>query len=195
MSSAAQAAEATLDMGKDGKQVLLTEEGIGSELLPSIFAFDAWGQPLGYGIHADPGGTGTFEALMNATAVMRKAWGCETVVYLVEGYTAPSGSDDQRSLQLRFPTDKDVHECLTAQAVCADGSVAHAVQPYTLGSGRRVNWLGREMILRDDDDESPTLFVDVAMDVLTSTLYDPEVMTYEDGFVALSELGFIAIVA
>jgi hypothetical protein len=96
---------------------------------------------------------------------------------------------------MRFPTDKDVHECLTAQAVCADGSVAHAVQPYTLGSGRRVHWLGREMILCDDDDESPTLFVDVAMDVLTSTLYDPEVMTYEDGFVALSELGFIAIVA
>lgn len=194
MSGAAQAAESTLDMGMEGKQILVTEEGIGSELLPSIFAFDAWGQPLGYGIHVDTAGTGTFEALMNATAVMRRAWGCETVVYLVEGYTAPGGSSDQRTLQERFPTDKDVHECLTAQSVCSDGSVAHAVQPYTLGAGRIVHWLGREVVLKQDGDPA-TVFVDVALDVLTSTSYDPDGMTYEDGFVALSELGFVAVVA
>lgn len=194
MSSAAQAADSTLEMGMEGKQVLITEEGVGSDLLPSIFAFDAWGQPLGYGIHVDAGDTGTFEALMNATAVMRRAWGCETVVYMVEGYTAPSGSSDQRSLQLRFPTDKDVYECLTAQAVCSDGSVAYAVQPYTVGVGRIVHWKERAVRLSDPDDMT-NVFMDIAMDVLSETAYDPENMTYEDGFVALSELGFVAVVA
>jgi len=194
MSGAAQAAEVALEIGMEGKQTLITEEGVGSDLLPSIFAFDAWGQPLGYGIHVDAGETGTFEALMNATAVMRRAWGCETVVYMVEGYTAPSGSSDQRSLQLRFPTDPDVHECLTAQAVCSDGSTAHAVQPYTVGVGRLVHWRERAIHLTHEEDIN-NLFTDVALDILTDTPYDPDSMTWEDGFIALSELGFVAIVA
>lgn len=184
------AVDTTLENGTIAKELLVSEEGIGSDLIPSVFGFDAWGQPIGYAALIErPTGNSSVEPLVQAALVMRRAWGCHIVALLVEGYTAPQ-SDDPRSLLERFPTDPDVRECLTVHAASASGSACNAVQPYTVTVGRKVVWLDRETDERErpDDPLSKAL-----SQVLASAPHEPWVWTFEDGFDALSELGFVAV--
>jgi len=190
MTPALAAVESALRSGMTAKEVLTTEEGIGSDLIPSVFGFDAWGQPIGYAALVDgPERDSSIEPLVQAALVMRRAWGCDIVALLVEGYTAPR-SDDDRPLWLRYPTDPDVQECLTVHAASSSGHTCHAVQPYTATVGRRILWHDRQT-------EERPLPVDplsrVLVDALASTRHEPWVWTFEDGFGALSELGFVAV--
>lgn len=189
MTSVAEAALRALTDGMEAKQALVTEEGIGSELIPSVFGFDAWGHPIGYAALVDSPGGNSVRPLLDAALVMRRAWGCHIVAFLVEGYTAPR-SDDPRSLAVRYPTDPDVRECLTVHAASATGATCHIVQPYTLSVPRLVLWHDRQEDLRDEPADALSAAV---VDALASAPHEPWVWTFEDGFGALSELGFVAV--
>jgi hypothetical protein len=190
MSSLLEAVETTLGNGTAAKELLVREEGVGSDLIPSVFGFDAWGQPVGYAALIErPDGNTSIEPLVQAALVMRRAWGCHIVALLVEGYTAPR-SDDPRSLLERFPTDPDVRECLTVHAASATGHTCNAVQPYTVTVGRKVVWFDQQL----EETETPADPLGrVLVDALASTQHEPWVWTFEDGFGALSELGFVAV--
>ncbi len=190
MSSLLEAVETTLENGTTAKDLLVKEEGVGSDLIPSVFGFDAWGQPIGYAALIErPENNTSIEPLVQAALVMRRAWGCHIVALLVEGYTAPK-SDDPRSLLERFPTDPDVRECLTVHAASATGHTCNAVQPYTVTVGRKVVWFDRQL----EESERPGDPLGSALvEALASTQHEPWVWTFEDGFGALSELGFVAV--
>lgn len=191
MTSIGEAAQTALRNGMVAKELLVKEEGIGSELIPAVFGFDAWGQPIGYAAlveHRSPHAVGP---MLEAALVMRRAWGCHIVAFLIEGYTAPrSTHDDDRTLAERFPTDPDVRECLTVHAASATGATCHVVQPYGLTHPRRVVWHDS---LTDETDEPCDPLSAAVVDALASAPHEPWVWTFQDGFGALSELGFVAV--
>lgn len=191
MTSIAEAAERALRDGMEAKQLLVKEEGVGSDLIPSVFGFDAWGQPIGYAALVEHPEERSVEPLLQAALVMRRAWGCHIVAFLVEGYTAPRGNGtDPRTLAERFPTDPHVRECLTVHAATATGATCHIVQPYTVTVPRLVVWHDRQVEQRDTPVDPLSSAV---VDALASTGHEPWVWTFQDGFGALSELGFVAV--
>lgn len=189
MTSLAEAVERVLRDGMEAKQALVKDEGIGSDLIPSVFGFDAWGHPIGYAALIERPEDPSVRPLLEAALVMRRAWGCHIVAFLVEGYTSPR-SDDPRTLAERFPTDPDVRECLTVHAASAGGTTCHAIQPYTVTVPRRVVWLERQTEERDRPVDPLSAAV---VDALASAPHEPWVWTFQDGFGALSELGFVAV--
>lgn len=178
-----------LENGMRAKEQLTKDEGVGSDLIPSVYGFDDKGQPIGYAALIEGDNEAGSRQLVEAALVMRRAWGCSVVAFLVEGYTS-SPSDDPRSLVERYPTDDDVNECLTIHAASSEGDSIHAVQPYTVTVPRRVVW--HEPLMRHHHTPVDGL-TKVVADILSSVPHEPWVWSFSDGFGALSDLGFVAV--
>ncbi len=133
-------AYAVLRAVKETKEDSVSEMGVGTDILPSVFCFDEDGRVLSYAILFTPGeGRSVNVAILEAVAVMRKSWGCHAAVWAQESYTSPP-TDDKRPLAERFPTDPEVRCHLLGLAQTRGESVAAGQQqvrgaPKALGQG------------------------------------------------------------
>lgn len=180
-------AYAVLRAVKETKEDSVSEMGVGTDILPSVFCFDEDGRVLSYAILFTPGeGRSVNVAILEAVAVMRKSWGCHAAVWAQESYTSPP-TDDKRPLAERFPTDPEVRECITCLCVTVDGDAAYIVQPYRVTVPRRVEWLESRAGVGPADDHD---VADLAHRIMgrIPVRRDPA-----DGVEALMELGFVAM--
>lgn len=134
-------ADIALQDAREAREDLTAEEGIGAELLPTLYAWDTNNQLIG---------TASIKrqnddiyqqqtAILAGIRIIREGWQATTIALLAEAYTSKKG-DNTLTLAERFATDPDVHECLTLVAVNDEGEALIAVQPFTAGLGRTINW-------------------------------------------------------
>jgi hypothetical protein len=180
---------AVMDTIRETKEDSVASMGIGTDVLPAVFAFDRAGRVVSYAILVDVedgGSVGT--ALLEGAAVMRRGWGCHAVALVQESYTGPHPEEgDDRTLAERFPTDRSVEECFTCLCVTVDGDAAYVVQPYRTSVPRRVEWLEAKVgVGRAADYERAEL----AHRIMTRMVVDIDPSA---GAETLAELGFVSV--
>lgn len=173
---------------KEAKEDIVTTGGIGTDLQPSLFAWSDDGH--GYAILttgiADP--LQELHRTVAAIATLAAGTRTHTVAVVKEGYAAERGTqDDPRPLVQRFAAgDTTVHECFTVVTVTAHGDAAFAIQPYTVGLGRVVQW--------HDHDLVPIPVDDLPLAAILHGALDPDrTTTLEQALATLDDLGFAAL--
>jgi hypothetical protein len=124
------------------KEEVVSEDGIGAELVPTLIAWGADGALLGTASLDDRLDSLPQHqtVLLAGVRVMREGWGASVVALLAEAYTSTRSTDDGRSLAERFVSDPSVQECLTLVLVNELGEAALSVLPFKVGLGRTVEW-------------------------------------------------------
>lgn len=171
-----------LAQSKDAKADLVKDEGIGTDLYPALFAWGDQGDGYAILIDSGPDRATEYSRVLAAVIAISRGWGPHTVAFVKEGYAAQKGSEhDPRPLSERFVDDPTVHECITVTTVTKDGDAAFAIQPYTVGLGRVVQWWDEPDIVAMNaldlpvtnalhlaliDDSTPPTTPEIALDVL-----------------------------
>jgi hypothetical protein len=155
-----------LELACSAKEVLVEEEGIGSDVAPCVFAFDEYGQCLGWAQMNESAlnSEDQYHRLAAVAAMMRSGWHAHGLALLTEGYLMvyEEDSDEDASLAQLFASgDKNVLECLSVVYGDANGSVAACTLPYRQELGRKIKWLyGQTKRVEDDADGSFVMLLD-----------------------------------
>lgn len=189
MTTAEERTRQALLQAREAKDDVVSTHGIGSELAPAVYTWN----DHGYGIAvltqqpADP--TDEHRRVVAAVMAFADGMGVNTATVIKEGFAAQRGTEaDARPLAVRFASgDPTVHECITAVTATTDGDGAFAIQPYTVGLGRKVAWHDTLDLVAMRCDELPLTH-------LLRQALDPDSPTdVERALDALDDLGFAAM--
>lgn len=150
-----------LKHSKDAKAALVKDEGIGTDLAPSVLAWKD-GQLIGLATLADPHPTPSGQTVQTLTAITTIAhgWDVDAISVVKEGYAARrDAAHDDRPLAERFATDPGVHECLTVCTVTTDAEAVFTIQPYTVGFGKVVQWHDHDTVSVEPDEVPVTSII------------------------------------
>lgn len=177
-----------LQQTKEAKEDVTKTGGIGTDLQPALFAWADHG--TGMAVLALGGNTPLQELhrITAATTTLARM-GAHTIAVAKEGYAAERGTEhDPRPLAERFATDPTVHECITVCTVDANGDASFAIQPYSVGFGRVVQWHDNpDMVTLRADDLPATAILHGAL----TNDHDP--ITVQQALATLDDLGFAAL--
>jgi hypothetical protein len=186
----------------DWKGRLVSSEGIGTDVFPSVFAFDGDGVCLGWACLVEPGGVDdVVRCLGLAGALFRSGWHAEWLVFCAEGFVfdgdgEPSGGD---LVGLFAAGDLRVSECLSFVGGGVNGFWGSLTVPYVQELGRRVRWL--DGVRHDVDGGAAGSFFDVLGLVFDSVAVVPfprgvsRRVCLEEIGVQVAELGFVVLLA
>jgi len=144
---------AALDAATVAKEMLVENQGIGADLLPTVYAFDAGGEMIGWTVLTRrkplPGSENhpsvdMFGKLRFAIGVMRQIWAATDVVVIFEGYVGATEDPEAKreSLARAFAGgDQSVNECLILFHCSHEQARNVDLLPYRLKLGRKVEWL------------------------------------------------------
>jgi len=140
----------TLDMMTEAKATLVAVDGIGSELLPAMVAYEGT-DPIGYAILTDPppSNIGIYRRISECAGLMVAGWHATGLALALESYaqdTAPFDNGPANtdatlpSLADRYTTDPTIREALWVAYADRLGGRSMGVQTYTQTVGRTVNF-------------------------------------------------------
>lgn len=136
-----------LELSCSAKEVLVEEEGIGSDVAPCVFAFDEYGQCLGWAQMNESAlnSEDQYHRLAAVAGMMRSGWHAYGIALLTEGYLMIHNDDDVDEdislAQLFASGDQNVLECLSVVYGDLDGHTAACTLPYRQELGRKIKWL------------------------------------------------------
>lgn len=134
-----------LDVVTETKETLVSEDGIGADLPPMVAAFDEDGLPIGQAQvrTSSESREDQFRRLIAVATLMRSGWHASSLGIVLEGYMVVGGDrTDTTSLASRFADgDRSVVECISIVYADIDGSKTVISLPYSVGLGRKVEWL------------------------------------------------------
>lgn len=135
-----------LHLGAQAKASLVTTDGIGSDLLPTLAAYSDPNTIIGYAILHDlpPVPQMTYRRLTQAAGMMVTGWHATGLALIMESYVEandnPFASDTDTSLAQRFPTDPTVDEALWAAYTDHHHNDAMGITTYHQHVGRKVTF-------------------------------------------------------
>jgi hypothetical protein len=161
-----------LAMMAEAKQTLVSIDGIGTELLPALIAWDH-DEPIGYAIIQNPHSSKlTHTNLTLAAGLMVSGWHANGLAVAMEGYVedaSPFTTDNSgQSLASRFPTDTSVDEALWVAYANQDNEACMGVMTFKQMVGRVVEF-GEADFSRDhqlDDFADPGSVPDIVVRAL-----------------------------
>jgi hypothetical protein len=164
-----------LAMMAEAKQALVSADGIGSELLPALIAWDNE-TPIGYAIVQNPHvGKLTHTNLTLAAGLMVSGWHANGLAVAMEGYVEDASpfttnNGDGPSLASRFPTDHTIDEALWVAYANKDDEACMGVMTFKQQVGRIVAFdepdFSRDHQL--DDFSEPGSVPDIVVRALTT---------------------------
>ena len=161
MFDASECVEFVACLVREAKETLVSVDGIGSDLAPSVFAFGADGSCLGWAqmVSGSVDVDDQFERLAGVSALMRSGWHACGVLFCVEGFMRVGDGDgsDVSLVELFAAGDRGVEECLSLVFGDEFGGVSVCSLPYRQELGRRVLWL--DDVRRDEDEDAGGSFV------------------------------------
>ena len=152
--------EATIDclqMMAEAKSTLVKIDGIGSELLPAIAAWQD-DEPIGYAIVQNPFATGplTLTNLTIAARLMVSGWHADALAVVMEGYVEdanPFVDSNHKALAERFPTDNRIREALWVAYTNVKGDACMGITCFSQELGRTVKFDDPELSSDDQLDD------------------------------------------
>jgi hypothetical protein len=130
------------DLGRLAKETLCRVDGVGVDLIPTLFAAHG-GQLIGTAtVLEDPEATAEsqFTRASEAAALMRVGWSADAMCLLTEAFVGVGPAQELDNLAVAFAAgNPDVHECLFLIASTVDEVVACAL-PYRYALGRTIDW-------------------------------------------------------
>lgn len=148
-----------LQMMSEAKATLVHLDGIGTELLPSIVAWDG-STPIGYAMVMNPYlTTEHLRTLLSKVAVMMiDGWQATGLSIVTEGYMEVSmdaGDPVPYGLEERFPYDYSVGEAMWVAYVGDDGDTSTGVMGFMQDVGRVVRF--SDPIISDEESDMFTI--------------------------------------
>lgn len=142
-----------LEMMAEAKSTLVHLDGIGSELLPSIVAWDGT-TSIGYAMTTNPYMKTEHlnKAMGEVAGLMLEGWGATGLALVTEGYAREAMEEDESdctNLAERFPHDRSVREALWVAYVGMDGDTCTGVMCFTQEVGRVVTY--DDPMISDED--------------------------------------------
>lgn len=140
---ATQATLACLALIAEAKTALVAIDGIGTELLPSVLAYEG-NRIIGYAILHNLPSTPQhlYQTLSQAVGLMVTGWHATGLALAIEGYTENDAhfeeGNNKPSLASRYPTDSTINEALWCAYTDRLGNSAMGVITYTQTVGRTV---------------------------------------------------------
>jgi hypothetical protein len=134
-----------LDIASEAKATIVNIDGIGSELAPTLFAWDDT-TLLGYAMLTDhpidvPIAT---TRLTQAAGLLVTGWHATSLALVLEGYAQPdtvfTHPRNAADLAARFPTDPTITEAIWAAYTNGNDQHCLALRPYRIGIGRTVSY-------------------------------------------------------
>lgn len=143
--TAIEAVNECLNIASEAKTAIVAIDGIGSELSPTLFAWDGT-TLLGYAMLTDHPIDTTIATtrLTQAAGLLVTGWHATSLALVLEGYAQPTTvfthPRDAADLAARFPTDPTVVEAIWAAYTNGTDDRCLALRPYRIGIGRTVSY-------------------------------------------------------
>lgn len=174
---------------REAKEDIVANNGIGSELTPAVYAWNDTGHGIAILMQAATDPADEHRRIAAAVMAFADGMAVHTATIIKEGYAAQRGTeDDPRPLAVRFAQgDTSVHECVTAVTSNTEGKATFAIQPYTVGLGRKVEWHDTLDLVN-----APSILIPAASTIMSALVPDTST-SIEQALESLDELGFAAL--